>query len=521
MRSAAGAMLLSGAVAAQAQPLWHFEGQVSGGSWRSVAIGASGSQVMSNPNGGSGAVALFAGGEVPSTPLIWADNSSASARTGIVRAAAQTDVYACLYFEVVPTSQNAYFTPKLKRHGSASPTSTWTKTFNPVQANSIVLPAGLHVSESGERILAWWYDTAQTKTYVAGYDSAGTLLFAVSVQTQMAPQASAADSDGRRLALVLPTLTVVLDGSTGAIVKTISGFYNPTSAVALGPNGDSLALGNLSGAIDFYRSNGTATLAFAYSVPAVTSQVPRNASLSIDGGTLVVASQSNVDTHALLIRIFALGATSAAQRHQHALLGTGGYTTMVTDLGVSRDGRIVSACTSGDENDILPSVLVYRRNATGYELFDSRVLPGTAYDLDLSQDGRMLAVASSTMHYSASTYTGVVDAFDLGGDLSVNGIPHAGTSVLVEQKAAPGQTCVLFVSDALLQTPVAYGGMGSLLIQNPLRLGASVADAQGVARFTFNLPSGASAYGHTFYTQGLALVQRKLTANYAPITVVP
>jgi len=63
--------------------------------------------------------------------------------------------------------------------------------------------------------------------------------------------------------------------------------------------------------------------------------------------------------------------------------------------------------------------------------------------------------------------------------------------------------------------------MGSLLLATPVRLATAIAEADGVARFNFTLPNSVASYGHTYYTQGLSLIQRKLTTSYAPITVVP
>lgn len=520
MAKVAFAGVAASSAQAQLTQLWHFEGQVPGTNWRSVAVGASGSQIVSNPNGGSGAVALLAGSEVPTSPLIWADNASATARTGLVRAAAESDAYASLYFESVSTSAGAQFTPKLTLRRSSSPTAMWTKTFNPITAVPDSLAASVHVSASGSRIFAWWYDISQARCYFASYTDSGALNFAVTVAMPIPPQASAIDVDASRLFVVCNTTTLVMDGTSGAILKTIGSWYSPTAAFASDASGNCAAIGNSSGAVDVYRT-GAALLMGAYSIPAIGTQSPRKAALSSDGSTLVVAYRSAENLFSWTVRVFALGASSATQLFETTIVGGGAFTTLITDLVQSSHGDTIAISTSGDELHTVPSIIVLRRNGSGYATIATHTLPGSAYDLDISPNGRLLAVASSATHYQASTQTGVVDAFDLGGDLSVNGIPHAGSNVVVEQKCGVGLPCVLLVSDSLSATPIVYSGMGSLLLATPVRLATAIADGQGVARFDFTLPAGASAYGHTYYTQGLSLIQRKLTTSYAPITVVP
>lgn len=518
--SIAFAGVAASAAQAQLTHLWHYEGQVSGSNWRSVAVGASGSQIVSNPNGGSGAVALLAGSEVPTSPLIWADNASASARTGLVRAAADSDAYASLYFENVSSSAGSHFTPKLTLRRSSSPTAVWTKTFNPITAVPESLAASVHVAASGARIFAWWWDISLARCFFVSYSDAGALNFAVSVAMPIPPQASAANIDASRLFVVCSTTTLVLDGATGAIVKTIGSWYSPSAAFAIDQSGNCAVIGNSSGAVDVYRT-GTTLLAGAYTVPAIGTQSPRKAALSSDGTTLVVGYRSSENLFSWTIRVFTLGVSSATQVYESTLVGSGAFTTLITDIVESSSGDTIAVSTSGDELHTVPSLLVLKRNGAGYSLVSTHTLPGSVYDLDISPNGRLLAVASSLAHYQASTQTGVVDAFDLGGDLSVNGIPHAGTSVVVEQECTVGLPCVLLVSDALATSPIVYPGMGSLLLATPVRLATAIAEADGVARFNFTLPNSVASYGHTYYTQGLSLIQRKLTTSYAPITVVP
>lgn len=517
--AAAFLVVVTGSARAELTHLWHYEGQVNGTNWRTVAIGASGSQVVSNPNGGSGAVALLAGSEVPSSPLIWSDNTAATARTGLVRAAAESDKYASLYFESTG-SAGTQFIPKLSLRRSTSATALWTKTFNAMTAMPESLSAGVHVSADGTRILAWWYDTAQAKTYFVGYSDAGAVNFAVVANTQTPTEAAATNYDATRLFIVLSNLTMVVDGTNGAILQVLQGWYNPTGAFATNRAGTCIANGTVSGAVDVYRTAGS-SFAGAISIPGVTSLQPRKAALSGDGSTLAVAYRSLVNLSSWTVRVYTLGATSATLMHESSFTGGGAYTTLVTDVAQSSAGDVVAVCTTGDQNHTLPSILVYKRNGSTFAQSGSFVLPGSAYDIDLSPDGRLLAVASSLSHYQASTNTGVVDAFDLGGDLHVTGVPHAGTHVLVEQQALPGRPCMLLMSDTLAVTPVTYVGMGTLLLHSPVRVATATADAAGVARFDFSVPSGAQEWGHTYYTQAMTLIDRKLTESYVPITVVP
>lgn len=505
----------------QVEHLWHYESASSQANWRTVAIGASGSQVVSNPEGGSGSVALFAAALAPSTPVIWADNTSAQAGAGIVRAAADSDQYATLFFEATGAGANVQYVPKLSLRRSSQPVSLWTKTFAPITSGLVGLPYGLFVSEQGTRIVAWWYDSAQTKTYWAGYSESGAAQFAVSMVTYLPPQASAADSELTRFVLGFPTLTLVMDAGSGALVKSLYSTAGlPTKAIGIAAHGDIVVVGNTTGTLDVFRS-AAAPLGFAYTIPAFSDHMPSSAAISANGQTLVLGSRSSADPQAHLVRFFDLGPSQATARGSQGFHASGILASLITDLAVSRNGEVVAVSTTGDQNDLLPSLLAFRRESTGYVANFSTTLPGTVYDLDLSPDGRVLAAASSTMHYMQSTQTGVVDAFDLGGDISVRGVPHGGSNVVVEQKAGAGLPCILLVSDALAPTPTVFAGMGSLLLATPVRIATAVADAAGVARYDFSLPAGSSYWGHTYYTQAMSLIERRLTKNYAPVTVVP
>jgi hypothetical protein len=124
-------------------------------------------------------------------------------------------------------------------------------------------------------------------------------------------------------------------------------------------------------------------------------------------------------------------------------------------------------------------------------------------------------------HYQVSTTTGVVDAFDLGGDLAMTGVPHAGTHVLVEQKTLPNRPCMLMMSETLAATPTVFPGMGSLMLVAPVRVATANSNAQGVAHFDFQVPAGVQNWGRTYYTQAMTLIDRQLSASYVPITVLP
>jgi hypothetical protein len=509
--------------------LWQVAGSAYTDEFPTVAIGATGSNLFSNING-STRTSLYSANKVTGSPVIWANNPAGFAAREKVAAAAAADSYASISFEISSQLSGNAVIPRVRLWHSGNPTAVWTKTFAPANNGGTIvgIPANVHISKDGSKIIAWYYNNLESTTYIVGFNANGDQLFLSSSLTWQPPLFGTVDENLNRLILTFQTGTYLYSGANGVAIMDLTYFYNPTKAVAISPNGEIAAIGNIGGfgtggIIHIYHTtSGSAALEHAYAIPGVPDLIPVLAALSKDGATLAVVYQLNTDTQSLRLKIFSLGATQATEIFTHLSHGEGAYPAFFTDLAISSQGDVVAVGTTGDQNHTIPELMIFNKGVNGYQLVQTANFSGSVTDIVFSPDERILGVISSQYHSSATTYQlKYLDAYALYDEFNLLGVPHVGTMVQISQRATPGATCTFYKSTSLASIPTVMGDTGNLLLQTPVPVGTAIADAQGVA--SFNIAVSAAEAGQTVFYQGLKLGEsiRRLTKHAIPLTAVP
>ena len=155
----------------------------------------------------------------------------------------------------------------------------------------------------------------------------------------------------------------------------------------------------------------------------------------------------------------------------------------------------------GDQSGAAPEVMVFRRDRDMPT--HAHNLPGSVQAMDLSADGKRLAVASKAVHNNVAGGGGRLDLYDLEvGDLRVHGVPRTGQSVRIELEGTPGRPAILLASRSLAKQPSEHPGVGFMVLdrKSAWKVPMGVFDANGVAAVDYDLPSNAA--GLTLYFQG-------------------
>lgn len=514
-----GVLSVMGVADAQIQHLWRQESQTPGQCWRSVSVGADGSQVSANLEGSGGSLTICVAGTATGGPVLVTESAGAAGRFGIAASARARDLHADLSF--YPAAGNLTMAPVLRATSSAFPGAAWTINFPPIAGASTGQPAGLHVSDNGNRIAAWWYDQVTHRAQVIATDGVGNLLANLQLTQWVQPIESAQNAAGDRLFLTVSGGLVVLNVVAGTAGPILSGTGSPSGGLALSGDGSIVGFTNTNGAVDLFRRDPAGNYAYWATIPGYANFVGSVLALSGDGSVLAAGYSGTLDPRQQRVRIVSLTGTTPTTVHEDLLTGVGTGLIALSDLSVSETGDFVAVATTGDTTNTMPELRVYRRSATGGYDRSTFDLPGSAYDVEISRNSTTLAVVSASGHVSQSPQFAGLDVYDLESDVKVQGIPHANGVVICNVKSSPNARTILLKSNAVLASPVSVGlAQGALFLGNPVIAGMAPADAAGVAHFAFNVPGG-TEIGRTLYFQGMRMGDRQLTKNWASITVVP
>jgi len=170
----------------------------------------------------------------------------------------------------------------------------------------------------------------------------------------------------------------------------------------------------------------------------------------------------------------------------------------------------------------VPEVAVYDR-ATNNPIF-SRDLPGSCFDLEISNDGQRVVAGAKSVHANVSGNGGRVELCDMGDeDFALRSVPHLGANVVLNLYGLANKNAVVARSLAELRTPTVFPGVGTLYIRrntlNFFQLG--VTDPSGFVAGNFQFPTDPGLIGTSLYFQGMTTFPRRLTKDWLKATIVP
>ncbi len=237
------------------------------------------------------------------------------------------------------------------------------------------------------------------------------------------------------------SLVVVLDGLTGDELQSLV-VGAGVLGVELSDDGSRAVLTELDTARIIATSNMSTLFSFSVIGAGGFHRISRNGTVvaaggfdyavyreTPDGWTLISSgSQANVwfgngialsasgDTMFLVTHNYATGYLDLSYRlidllsdtelAQTATLGTGGLQDTVQIAQASANGHVFAVASWGTQDNAHPEVQVFDRELN---LIGSVDTPGSPFDIDLSSDGRFLAVGSKTIH--ANTFGNGSDTY--------------------------------------------------------------------------------------------------------------
>ena len=461
---------------------------------------------------------LFSATDANPAAPIWENQVSVLTYNQRSASADETDVYVTLHDQALTTSTRRLF---LRRFRSGSSTPEWTYEVPSITNTHDLFDVA--VSQDGERIVVVTVNSSSTNTdvYVFGPDSP-TPTMSTSVPIFGFLRAFDLSADGSRLIIGSDLFAKVIDTDSGAEVDSVTLSMSPLT-LAISGDGESIAIGGQN-ALVVYAMNDSGRYRQLFANVLEGTWFCRAADISAGGETLACAfvgygSSRGVRTYAYDMQRSILEETGV-ETMSYSKVFTGALSNGIADLEVSTTGDVFAVGTWGDANGDVPEVLVFQsdKNAPLY----THDLPGSVQALDLSGDGKRLAVASKSVHNNTAGSGGRLDLYDLEvGDLRVHGVPTTGSSVRVELEGQPGRPAQLLVSRSLSKFPNFHRGVGSMALDRKSAwiIPMGTFDQNGVASLDYALPE--NAVGLTLYFQGAQQAPAKLSETWIKVTVLP
>lgn len=488
---------------------------------REVSLGDRGTQVLMAVGPFSGFTRVFSSFDASPPAPVWQRLESVSMYNPRVASADYASVHATLHDEQAGSSNlhNVY----VRKYTSDSSQPDWTFTY-PFQTNGHDRTA-LMMSHDGERIVAVVDDiwTSTESVVVLGRNSN------VPLRTVAVPLVGAfvdvrLSADARRLYIASSLRVAIIDLEQGSVLFNLSIFDQMYGRPAISANGDVFAFGTQF-AYKVYRWTGS-TYQLAFARPALSPLLAGKLDISDDGSTLVAALDDRVNFQSVTIEALDLPASlssgQAVITDTYSVTSASTFDDLESGLEVSEDGQRIAVGLWGDGGGPSPEVVVYQRGSSTPILSDD--LPGSVMDIDFSSDGRWLVVGSKSQHYNVFGGGGRVSLYSLGaGDCRIDGVPQLGGSVTLRVSGPVGTGVAALVSPDPAIVPTLFPNVGTLYLRrtsvNPIAM--PDCDANGFSSLSLPLPAGTYHVGQTIHVQGLRTTPRRLTEDWATLTIVP
>ena len=499
--------------------VWRYE---SDGTWLAgtVGLGDHGSQVFSEHGTFLNRTLLLSAHDGNPPIPAWTDDVQVENFARRVCSAAEANVHVAIHQEFVDDLKVGRQTIVNKYTSSAAtPDWTWTSPVGIVNHDYTTIL----VSGDGETIALLVHDNSTNGARLAVLDAAtGTPVldqpldtFGIFLTAQLSP-------DGSTLALASGLKLLVYDIPTASVVHEAFLFTSPQyGALALSGDGSLLATGTL-GSFTLLQRQAGGGYTTLNTQALGGSTYCRRLALSADGSTVVAGLHQLGDKNTVMLRAFDTASQDMTLDLEFA--GTGSYDNLIQEIECSDNGLRFAVGLWGDEGELVPEVLLYQQGMVEPLVIDD--LPGSVTELDLSSDGRWLAVASKGVHANVWGGGGAISLYAAGFiDVCLTGTPSLGKTMLVEHQLREGATSTILIATALADEPISDHSYGNgLLYLDPTTttvLGSDEADENNVAVIPFALSDDPAEIGQVYYLQGWDLESPRLSANWVKVTVLP
>ena len=411
---------------------------------------------------------------------------------------------------------------EFRRLGQALPSATWSMPLAPLASATL----GVHCLDDGSAAIVWVRDATPSLTRVWRVRADGTTAWTATATTDGSNPVVKCTGDGTRVVVVGGLRATTLDGNSGAQLYSALDFLQTSVASpalhALSRDGRAQALGKTDGAAAVWQQQG-ATWTKSI-LPAAPGEMLSAVAADPEGLRVALCGAPPGDASRVRLRIYeraSSSTTSWSLVHEHVEQAPAGDSVGAAGLVFLEHGSaLVCGFGFGLEHAGLADLRLVRRVAGAWSAAGGADLPGTLVALAGWDDGvRVLALRNDpaagalTLALHASTPV----------DLSVAGVPRSGAQVQLEVRTDPGRLVRLYRAPRGPALPLLLGAVGELRLERTsLATAASaVADAAGSARASLSIPLDTSLVGSSIVLQGLVVGPRRLTRDWARLTVLP
>lgn len=495
-------------------PVWSYSSAAEGWVPRTISIGDAGTQVFSAVGPFTDYSRAFSSFDIdPPVPILQYTNTAPTMRQKVASASGSD-----LHVETfdVDGGQPGMRRVVFKAFSSTTAASNWTYLW-PTLTNGHD-KFTVRTSRDGSRIVAMVYNVNTGKLDVAVFGpTSATPQATFTVDQGASYTALDLSADGRRLALIGNLRAQIIDVPSGQVLYSTLLFVSTYSSLGLSGDGNTMAYGIDGGVRIVKRNPTTGVYALAYTYTLAGPNYCAALDVSDDGSTLAAAF--NFTDAYRRVDVVALDVASYAVTMTDSVVGQGAWQNSVADVSLSADGKRFALGLWGDELGYAPELRVYRRDQAAP--LRSVDLPGSIVDLDMSADGRRVAVAAKAVHANVVGSGGSLQLFEASSlDVTVQGVPHPGGTVTARLSGTPGTPAILLVSGNLATTPTTFPNIGTVWLNRSslTPISAGMFDGLGHASVTLNV--GPTA-GSTMYLQGYSSNPRRLGTDWVKVTAVP
>jgi len=496
--------------------LWSYTNPPEGWVAWIVSIGNSGTEALSQFGPYADYTRMFSGYSGPGVAPAWQVQESVPTQRHRVDSADDLDVHVSMYDKPEPSSTTGMRRVILRKFRSSDPSGAWTYTW-PVLSNGHdrFWPK---ISRDGQTIVALVHNinTGLEDLSVFGPNSSVPLR-SFSYSTLGPAKAFNLSADGRVAVIAGDIKYVLVDTLTGATLHSAILFSQTYLGHGLSGNGSIYAFGS-NNTVSIVRRNPTSGVySLAYTHNVAGANYCNHLDVSENGATCALAFNFTDDWNKVVIQ--ALDLATYATTMSETVIGSGALQNVCSSVSASSDGSRFAVGLWGDQNGLSPEIRVYNRNqSTPLWTYD---LPGSVNALDLSSDGRRLAVASKAIHANILGGGGQVDLFQVEDeDLVVDGVPRAGSSVNVTVRGTPGTPAILLLAPSLAAQPIVFPTLGTLYLSRTSLSTMAMGTVNPLGTASVSLPIS-STPGATVYLQGYSSSPRRLGRTYLKLTAIP
>jgi len=496
-------------------PLWTRSDNGAGWTGRVIALGARGSLVFTEFEfGNDHAELLSAYSTMPVTP-VWEHSVPIESQYTHVDSSDQGDVHVSL--RMLPQAPGSTLrVPLVSCWRSGSSTPAWTYNW----PNATVQPGRVGVSDDGQVIVAAATSLVNMRLQVAIFTpSSGTPIWSGEV-AELVGQLRGFDlaAEGGSLYAATSAIGAVFDLQSRSVRQLVS---LPTSSEAHAISGDGslFAYGYFNGADVWQRnSSGGYSRIHQRSLPGSNYC----ARIDISRNSSTIAWAFNFYDTDLKVRVEAFDVATRSTTMAEEVVGSGSQQNAAGDIAICSDGSRFALGLWGDQAGTVAQLRLYSRSSSTPVATHSTT--GSIFDVDISGDGERVAVAAKTGHANSYVSGGSIAlyAFD-ASDLRVAGAPRVGTSHVVHLRGPANSPVRLLRAPAPATGPSNFGSIGVLRLQRSTTTMTTMpaSDASGASSISIAVPASASLVGTTQWYQGFHTSPRRLTADFAQVTILP